>query len=171
MIEQSESALPLLNLVGLQKLPWDSITVAEQVGEGGYGVVFRGQWSGIEVAIKQLYLKSLSQHLLEEFENESKVMAKCQFPNVVRLYGVCAEIGHYAMVMEYMAKGSLYQVLHNTEEALPWNPVRWQIAIDMGKGLAYLHGQQVLHRDLKSLNVLLDEHYRTKNWGFWFVQN
>ncbi len=70
------------------------------------------------------------------------------------------------MVMEYLPKGSLYQVLHDSKETLPWNPIRWDIAIDVGKGLSYLHSQNIVHRDLKSLNVLLDDQYRAKITDF-----
>ena len=93
-------------------------------------------------------------------------MAQCQFPNVVPLYGVCEEAGHYAMVMEYLPKGSLYHVLHDSKEILPWNPVRWTIAEGVVKGLSYLHEQKIIHQDLKSLNVLLDAQYHAKITDF-----
>jgi TPR repeat protein/serine/threonine protein kinase len=103
---------------------------------------------------------------VKEFEKEAYIMANCQHPAIVRLYGICTQRGQYGMVMEYLHKGSLYDVIHNTEEKLPWNPVRWQIAMDIEKGLAYLHSKEILHRDLKSLNVLLDSHYHAKIGDF-----
>ena len=65
------------------------------------------------------------------------------------------------MVMEYAQKGSLYDLLHDDTVELPW-PVRYQMAHDIGNGLAYLHNHEILHRDLKSLNVLIDQHFRAK---------
>jgi len=70
------------------------------------------------------------------------------------------------MVMEYMVKGSLYDVLHSEQgKSLGWEQ-KYQIGLDVAKGLSYLHGQKILHRDLKSLNVLLDAHYRAKLTDF-----
>jgi len=112
------------------------------------------------------FIKTLFVDLTADFEREAKLMAQCQFSQVVELYGICQGPGHVAMVMEYLPKGSLYHVLHDSKETLPWNPIRWNIAIDMGKGLSYLHSQKILHRDLKSLNVLLDQHYRAKITDF-----
>lgn len=164
----SETKLPLA-LPTLQTIPWAAITFdpnKDLLGHGGYGDVYRGGWQNITVAVKQLYLKTLSSELVKNFEQEALIMARCQFPYIVRLYGVCMESNHYALVMEYMSKGSLYDVLHNPTEVLPWNILRWDIAIDMGNGLAYLHNQNIIHRDLKSLNVLLDEQYHAKIGDF-----
>ena len=146
----------------LQQIAWSTVTVGALVGQGGYGDVYQGEWQGVNVAIKQLHLKTLSTSLLTDFEQEAKIMAQCQFPHIVRLYGVCLQEGHTAMVMEYLSKGSLYHVLHDDKETLPWNPIRWSIALDIGKGLMYLHNQKIIHRDLKSLNVLLDSQYQAK---------
>ncbi len=150
------------SLSAVQPISWHDLTVGRRIGGGGYGEVYQGEWSGIPVAIKKLHLKTLSTSLSTDFEREANIMAQCQFPYIIRLYGVCLEVGHAAMVMEYMTKGSLYQVLHDEKEALPWNSIRWKIAIDVGKGLSYLHGQKIIHRDLKSLNVLLDDQYHAK---------
>lgn len=146
----------------LAQLPWSSLQMGQLIGNGGYGDVYKATWQGIDVAVKQLYLKTLSGDLAADFQREATLMAQCQFPHIVRLYGVCEEPGHTAMVMEYLPKGSLYQILHDSKETLPWNPIRWNLAIDVGKGLAYLHSQNIVHRDLKSLNVLLDNQYRAK---------
>ena len=156
----------LPNLTTLTQIPWSDLKVGELLGEGGYGTVHHGQWQDIEVAIKQLHLKKLTGSLLEDFKQEATLMAKCRFPYVTELYGVCTETNHFALVMAYLSKGSLYDVLHDTNETLPWNPIRWEISIEIGKGLAYLHGQQIIHRDVKSLNVLLDGQYHAKMTDF-----
>src|SRR5688572_1762277 len=102
------------------QIPWNDLTVGQLLGHGGYGDVYQGSWYETDVAIKQLHLKTLPEHLIQDFVHETKVMAQCSFPQIVRLYGVCMETGHYSMVMEYMPKGSLYHVLQNKNLELPW---------------------------------------------------
>ena len=111
------------------------------------------------VAIKVLQLKTLSQPVAKEFEHEADMLMQCRFPAIVSLYGVCTEPGHLAMVMEYLPT-SLRTRLQDGKE-LPWQK-RLSIAHDMAKGLAYLHNRGILHRDLKSLNILLDAEEQAK---------
>ena len=118
------------------QIPWNDLNVGQLLGHGGYGDVYQGSWHGTSVAIKQLHLKTLSEHLLEDFTHETQVMVQCTFPQIVRLYGVCMETGHYSIVMEYMPKGSLYHVLQNQNVELSW-PQRYEIAIDIGRGLSF----------------------------------
>jgi serine/threonine protein kinase/Ran GTPase-activating protein (RanGAP) involved in mRNA processing and transport len=149
-----------------KQIAWKDLVIIESIGQGGFGEVFKASWQGITVAVKQLHLKTLNQNIKKEFEREAQVMADCRHPNIVQFYGVCMEPQHNAIIMEHVAKGSLYDVLHNEEEQLPWVPVRWQIALDIGKGLSYLHSQKITHRDLKSHNIFIDEQYHAKIGDF-----
>lgn len=140
----------------------------DKLGEGGFGCVYKGKWQYTDVAIKQLKVASMTPKTLQEFEQETQIMSQIAHPNVVKLYGACMELNKYAMVMEYVPKGSLYQQLHSFEP-LSW-PMRWQIALDIGKGLTHLHSKNIVHRDLKSLNVLLDNNYTAKIGDFGLSQ-
>ena len=82
-------------------------------------------------------------------------------PNIISLHGVCLENGNYALILEYMENKSLY-ALHKRDMNLPWYPNKWQIACDISAGMSYLHSMNVLHRDMKSPNILLDSTYRAK---------
>ena len=80
----------------------------------------------------------------EKFQQEAKIIAQCDSPHIVQLYGVCLDINPIAMVMEYLPKGSLQHVLQDKNEKLLWNePIRRNIAEDVGKGLSYLHDQKI----------------------------
>ena len=92
-------------------------------------------------------------------------MAECQFPQIVGLYGICDEGGNKAFIMEYMPRGSLRSFLEDKSQEILWD-TRMTIAIDIGNGLSYLHKKNILHRDLKSLNVLLDINYSAKIGDF-----
>ena len=112
-----------------------------------------------QVAIKKLLLDQLTERTEEEFKSETAIMAQLRHPNVVQLYGIVLK-PEYCMVMEFLANGSLYGVLHSKRE-LDWD-LRQRIALGMSRGLAFLHSKKILHRDLKSLNVLLDGNMRAK---------
>jgi ankyrin repeat protein len=142
-------------------IPFDSLEfTGKTLGAGGFGVVKAATWSFMDVAVKQLKVSRLSDESLAEFEAEAKIHAGLNHLNIVRLYGACIESFKYCMVMELMVGGSLYDVLHSAKE-MPWE-IRSSIAKDIAVGLTYLHEHGILHRDLKSLNVLLDDRMRAK---------
>ncbi|MFA6409314.1 MAG: protein kinase [Gammaproteobacteria bacterium] len=153
---------PFLQQTAYQ-IRYQDLEYGAELGRGSFGIVRRGRWQHMDVAIKELIMQQMDPQVLQNFEQEVAMMASLHHSNVIHLCGACLDPGHYSLVMEYMPKGSLYKVLHNSSEPLPW-PQRWQIAYDVARGILHLHqhNPEILHRDLKSLNVLLNEHYVAK---------
>ncbi|CAL5405977.1 unnamed protein product [Camellia sinensis] len=140
--------------------------VANKVGEGGFGSVYKGLLlDGTVIAVKQLSSKSKQGN--REFVNEIGMISALQHPNLVKLYGCCIEGNQLLLVYEYMENNSLARALFGPEEhrlTLDW-PTRNRICIGIAKGLAYLHEEsrlKIVHRDIKATNVLLDKNLNPK---------
>ncbi|GAB4391214.1 MAG: hypothetical protein Tsb005_00030 [Gammaproteobacteria bacterium] len=144
-------------------IAYSTFSLGDKLGQGGFGVVYKGLWLGHEVAVKQLHLDKLSKKAGDEFIEEASIMAQLRHPSIVTFYGYCAE--PYCLVMEHMVKGALYYTLHNNQQALSWE-LRHQWAVQIAKGLWYLHTKGIVHRDVKSLNVLLNQFYEVKLGDF-----
>lgn len=132
------------------------LTYGRKLGEGGFGQVFKGSWQHSWVAIKELKIEKLSVENLEKLASEAKIMAELRHDNIIAFRGFCNESPVYALVMEYMPRGSLYRMLHGNEQEIDWIS-KIQISIDAAAGLTYLHSRNILHRDIKSENLLLHE--------------
>ena len=142
------------------------LVIGDKLGTGGFGTVYKGQRKHNAVAIKELDIRGqVSEKVLDEFKKEALIMAQLglQCPQLVRLIGVCFE-QPYRIVMELLMRGSLYDVLRSGSLGTDW--LRWKetisIARDVAIGLEFLHENGVIHRDIKSLNVLLDQHLSAK---------
>ncbi|XP_060209764.1 G-type lectin S-receptor-like serine/threonine-protein kinase CES101 isoform X2 [Lycium barbarum] len=137
----------------------NNFSPGNKLGEGGFGPVYKGELpDGQEVAIKRLSTSS-GQGLLE-FKNEILLIAKLQHTNLVRLLGFCTQGEERILVYEYMLNKSLDFFLFdsNKRELLNWD-TRFRIIEGVAQGLLYLHKYsrlKVIHRDLKSSNILLD---------------
>ncbi len=131
----------------------------DRLGQGSFGTVYKGKWNKLPVAIKEIH-GTLNKEIEKSFNTEAEVMMRANSNWVVRLYGIAEDLQKIALVMELMPKGSLNQLLHNGQD-LPWY-LRCQIAQDITHGLILLHNDNILHRDLKSENILLDERLRAK---------
>eukprot|EP01029_Cantina_marsupialis_P029146 TRINITY_DN779867_c0_g1_i1.p1 TRINITY_DN779867_c0_g1~~TRINITY_DN779867_c0_g1_i1.p1 ORF type:complete len:1036 (+),score=202.55 TRINITY_DN779867_c0_g1_i1:96-3203(+) len=133
------------------------------IGKGGYGKVYKAIYRQKSVALKILH-KSLGGEALEEFKREVQMNIRLRHPNVVLFMGACLEGEELAIVTEYMSRHSLFDVLHGNEPdqcLKEWN-TRVTMALDIGEGLCFLHGSSIVHRDLKSPNVLVNEHFNSK---------
>ncbi|CAK8563864.1 unnamed protein product [Lathyrus sativus] len=136
------------------------------IGEGGYGVVYQGQLiNGNPVAIKKL-LNNLGQ-AEKEFRVEVEAIGHVRHKNLVRLLGFCIEGTHRLLVYEYVNNGNLEQWLHGAMRQygfLTWE-ARIKILLGTAKALAYLHEAiepKVVHRDIKSSNILIDDEFNAK---------
>lgn len=143
------------------------------LGEGGFGYVYKG-WidehtyapsrpgTGLVVAVKKLKSESFQGH--REWHTEVNYLGMLRHENLVRLIGYCSESENRLLVYEYMPKGSLENHLFRKGvQLMPW-ATRMRIAVDVAKGLSYLHrlDANVIYRDLKASNVLLDSEFNAK---------
>ncbi|KAL7590792.1 hypothetical protein Lser_V15G33136 [Lactuca serriola] len=135
------------------------------IGHGGFGKVYRGSTCIEEtshvVAIKRL--DSKSEQGAPEFRAEIEMLSKLRHCHLVSLIGFCDDNKEMILVYAYMPNGTLYHHLHRAETPLNWVQ-RLRIAIGAGRGLDYLHTgfgtqQGVIHRDVKTSNILLDENW------------
>ncbi|KAJ0546103.1 putative protein kinase RLK-Pelle-DLSV family [Helianthus annuus] len=150
--------LPLLSLNKIVKAT-DNFNINKKIGEGGFGPVYKGVLEdGQEVAVKRL--SETSQQGIEEFKNEIICIAKLQHRNLVKLLGYCNHRTELILVYEYMTNKSLdlYLFDETRSSMLDW-PKRFNIIQGMARGILYLHQDsrlQIIHRDLKAGNILLD---------------
>ncbi|XP_062079013.1 LRR receptor-like serine/threonine-protein kinase IOS1 [Humulus lupulus] len=133
------------------------------IGEGGFGKVYYGNLRGIEVAVKMLSLSSFQGH--QQFHAELKSLMRVHHRNLTTLVGYCNEKDHIGLIYEYMAMGNLKSLLlGRSPSILSWED-RLRIAIDTEQGLEYLHNgckPAIIHRDVKSTNILLNEKFQAK---------
>ncbi|XP_031744928.1 lysM domain receptor-like kinase 3 isoform X3 [Cucumis sativus] len=137
----------------------DDFSLANKIGEGGFGSVYYAELRGEKAAIKKMDMQAT-----REFLAEIKVLTRVHHLNLVRLIGYCVENSLF-LVYEYIENGNLSQHLRGTgRDPLPW-PSRVQIALDSARGLEYIHEHTVpvyIHRDIKSANILIDKNFHGK---------
>ncbi|OQR88440.1 kinase [Thraustotheca clavata] len=157
-----------LNLGDLSNYRLDATKLREirTIATGAHGIVSLGDYNGDPVAIKKILHPDRSRDAVESFIDEIKLMARMESPYIVKFIGVTWNRPRdITLVLEYMAYGDLRDHLNNTdaEPALlfPWNQ-KIHCCLDIVNGLLYLHSHQIIHRDLKSRNVLMTKDARGK---------
>ncbi|KAK8467080.1 hypothetical protein PHAVU_008G245600 [Phaseolus vulgaris] len=145
-------------------LATNNFSASAQIGEGGYGKVYKGRLSdGTVVAIKRAQEGSLQGE--REFLTEIELLSRLHHRNLVSLIGYCDEEGEQMLVYEYMPNGTLRDHLSAYSKDVLSFSLRLKIALGSAKGLVYLHTEAnppIFHRDVKASNILLDSRYTAK---------
>ncbi|OCT95893.1 mitogen-activated protein kinase kinase kinase 12 L homeolog isoform X1 [Xenopus laevis] len=126
------------------EVPFEEIQDLQWVGSGAQGAVFLGKFHGEEVAVKKVR---------DIKETDIKHLRKLKHPNIITFKGVCTQAPCYCILMEFCAQGQLYEVLRAGRKVTPSILVDWSMSI--AGGMNYLHLHKIIHRDLKSPNMLI----------------
>ncbi|KAL8044785.1 hypothetical protein ABFX02_08G068700 [Erythranthe guttata] len=142
----------------------DSFNPSRELGDGGFGTVYYGVLSdGRIVAVKRLYENNFKR--VEQFMNEVEILTRLRHKNLVVLFGCTSRRSReLLLVYEYIPNGTVADHLHGKRAGsglLSW-PVRLNIAIETAEALSYLHISDVIHRDVKTNNILLDNDFHVK---------
>lgn len=174
--EKTEPDLDDINIQRARKFTYEELERAtdgfkdeSQVGKGSFSCVFKGVLKdGTIVAVKRAILSLDTKKNSKEFHTELDLLSRLNHAHLLNLLGFCEEGSERLLVYEYMANGSLYEHLHgkNTalKEQLDWVK-RVTIAVQAARGIEYLHGYAcppVIHRDIKSSNILIDEEHNAR---------
>lgn len=127
-----------------------------KVASGSYGDLYRGTYCSQDVAIKVLKSERINSDMQKEFAQEVFIMRKVRHKNVVQFMGACTKPPSLCIVTEFMSGGSVYDYLHKLKGVFKL-PSLLKVAIDVSKGMNYLHQNNIIHRDLKAANLLMDE--------------
>ncbi|XP_031475615.1 serine/threonine-protein kinase STY46-like isoform X2 [Nymphaea colorata] len=131
------------------------LKMGEKIASGSCGDLYRGIYLGHDVAIKVIRPEHLNEAIEVEFTQEVMILREVQHRNVVRFVGACTKAPQLCIITEYMPGGNLYDLVHKQNRVLEL-PKLLKFAIDVSKGMEYLHQNNIIHRDLKTANLLID---------------
>ena len=160
-------------------IPPQALTFDRELGRGRFSTVYVGTLRRgndiVRVAIKKLF-PHIGDADFKQFNTEATILMQLRHKNICEFCGISKGIdGCYSLIMHYVPNKSLHDVLQVggtafNEEKSPYS-LHWRIAMDIAEGLAYLHANRILHRDIKSLNILLDIDFHAKICDFGLAKN
>eukprot|EP00808_Paulinella_micropora_P020279 g73253.t1 len=136
----------------------EDIEWGAKIGQGSFGKVYKGTLWGQEVALKVMRTDRMTKGDIEDFEAESELLKRLRHPNIVQFLGSCRTEGSLCIITEYLHGGSLEDLLEKNLDARKKMSLRQIItfALQICKGLNWLHHKGIIHRDLKTANVIMD---------------
>ncbi|KAI3925807.1 hypothetical protein MKX01_003366 [Papaver californicum] len=146
---------------------WEDLHLGEEIGQGAFANVYRGVWNGSDVAIKVYIGSDYQEATILDYKKEISIMQRLRHPNVLLFMGAVYSPERLAIVTEFLPRGSLFKTLHKSKEALDIRR-RLRMALDVVRGMNYLHHRNppIVHRDLKSSNLLVDKNWTVKVGDF-----
>ncbi|KAG8093113.1 hypothetical protein GUJ93_ZPchr0012g20790 [Zizania palustris] len=142
---------------------WEDLAIGEQIGQGSCGTVYHALWYGSDVAVKVFSKQEYSEEVIQTFRQEVSLMKKLRHPNILLFMGAVTSPHRLCIVTEFLPRGSLFGLLQRNNTKLDWRR-RVHMALDIARGMNYLHHSSppIIHRDLKSSNLLVDKNWTVK---------
>ncbi|WCJ23309.1 protein kinase family protein [Euphorbia peplus] len=146
---------------------WEDLKIGEQIGQGSCGTVYHALWYGSDVAVKVFSKQEYSEDVIDAFRQEVSLMKRLRHPNVLLFMGAVTSPQRLCIVTEFLPRGSLFRLLQRNTTKLDWRR-RVHMAMDIVRGMNYLHhfNPPIIHRDLKSSNLLVDKNWTVKVGDF-----
>jgi len=151
----SGKILELRQQVADCEIDWSMLKTTEKIASGSYADLYRGTYNGYDVCIKLLRITHFDGPSEIEFLQQALILRGVDHEHILKFYGTCS--GHpkcFGIVTEYMPGGNLYDFLHNQNDILGLILIL-KIAIQISRGMEYLHQNRIIHRDLKTANILI----------------
>ncbi|RLN28217.1 dual specificity protein kinase shkD isoform X2 [Panicum miliaceum] len=142
---------------------WEDLVIGEQIGQGSCGTVYHALWYGSDVAVKVFSKQEYSEDVIQPFRQEVSLMKKLRHPNILLFMGAVTSPQRLCIVTEFLPRGSLFRLLQRSGTKLDVRR-RIHMALDIARGMNYLHHSSppIIHRDLKSSNLLVDKNWTVK---------
>ncbi|KAL8216789.1 hypothetical protein R6Q57_023626 [Mikania cordata] len=146
---------------------WEDLLIGEQIGQGSCGTVYHALWYGSDVAVKVFSRQEYSDDVILSFRQEVSLMKRLRHPNILLFMGAVMSPQRLCIVTEFLPRGSLFRLLQRNTTRLDWRR-RVHMAMDIARGMNYLHHchPPIIHRDLKSSNLLVDRNWNVKVGDF-----
>jgi len=147
--------------------PSDDLEMGKKLGEGMSGEVFYAKFRGGDVAVKKIFYQSNDDESIIDFHKEAELMKTVKHDKLVSMKGCCVARPFAYIVTEFMHNGSIYDMYKGSHRTHPptWS-IRQQFSVDVAIGMAFLHSLKVVHRDLKSPNVMCNDQMEAKIGDF-----
>jgi serine/threonine protein kinase len=151
-------------------MPWESLQIRRPISTGTFGQVYLAMYGNREVAVKQYILNArgeMTKEQLRNMERELNAYQTLDHPNIVKYLGCCLEYPQLALVTEYLQQGNVFDLLYTKQVNLPAQ-TRLKLANQLALVVCYLHSCDpvVVHRDLKTQNLVLDAEFNLKLCDF-----
>ncbi len=146
----------------------EKISLGDKIDETRWSELYKGNWRDQVVAIKRAKGSAMPETVAQSTLHEAKILKTLSHPNVIAFYKLIPVESQPVMIMmEYANNGALSDLLYTPSIPISWQ-LRLKIALGLAEGLSYIHSRNVIHGDIKSFNVLLDQEYRPKWCDFGF---
>lgn len=153
------------------EIAFADLSLSERIGRGNFGDVYKGSWQGTVVAVKIAKLPNNPDNMhqfIRDFQREAAIMMALRHPNVLQFLGICqTPSSELCIVTEYLPRTSLHKWIHDRTFKIDWR-LRIRMLNDTACGMNYLHKSErkIIHRDLKSQNLLVDNDWKVKVCDF-----